>query len=65
MKAKHVIMGKREVMVLLTENNEKNSKRNMTIREYTVNEDKIKKLYTSVGWSAYTNDMPAFPMYVK
>ncbi len=32
----------------------------MEIREYTVyNEDEIKRLYTSVGWKAYTDNMPA------
>lgn len=32
----------------------------MEIREYTqYNEDEIRRLYTAVGWSAYTADMPA------
>ncbi len=32
----------------------------MEIREYTVyGEDELLKLYTSVGWIAYTNDMDA------
>ena len=32
----------------------------MEIKEYTVfNEDEIKRLYTAVGWNAYTDDMAA------
>ena len=32
----------------------------MEIKEYTVfNEDEIKRLYTAVGWKAYTDDMVA------
>lgn len=31
----------------------------MEIREYKYNEDEIRRLYTAVGWSAYTGNMPA------
>lgn len=32
----------------------------MEIREYTqYNEDEIRRLYTAVGWTAYTGNMPA------
>ena len=32
----------------------------MEIKEYTVfNEDEIKRLYTAVGWKAYTDDIAA------
>ena len=31
----------------------------MTIKEYVYNEDEVLRLYSEVGWVAYTNDMPA------
>ena len=31
----------------------------MEIREYKYNEDEIRRLYTAVGWTAYTGNMPA------
>ena len=31
----------------------------MEIRKYKYNEDEIRRLYTAVGWSAYTGNMPA------
>ena len=31
----------------------------MTIKEYVYNEDEVFRLYSEVGWVAYTNDMAA------
>ena len=31
----------------------------MTIKEYVYNEDEVFRLYSEVGWVAYTNDMTA------